>query len=182
MTDPDETQPHRLADDIRDRDTFAPASTSDGAVVPNSSPPPDAGRQAPGSTAAGLPPEPSGMPPGPSGMPPGPSGAPPYDPSTAPRPAPSGQSDRPLRVDPDRPADPGWREPPWIPARARPRDRRPNIAALVVGFLLIAVGLYWFVDRTLGIALPRISWGSLWPIALIVVGGLILVRSLDRRT
>ena len=53
---------------------------------------------------------------------------------------------------------------------------------MIVGLILIAIGLYFFVDRTLGIALPRISWGSLWPIVLIVIGGLILGRSLDRRS
>jgi hypothetical protein len=129
-------------------------------------PPPDPAAQTPPTRPA-------------AGMPPGPSGAPPYEPPTAPLPPPS---DRPLRVNPDRPADPGWREPPWIPARTRSRDRRPNLAALVVGLVLIGLGLYWFVDRTLGIALPRISLGSLWPIALIVIGGLILFRSLDRRS
>ena len=85
----------------------------------------------------------------------------------------------PLTANPDRPADPGWREPPWIPAR--PRDRRPSLAALIVGLALIAIGVWLFVDRTLGIALPTIAWRSLWPVALIVVGALVLIRSLDRR-
>ena len=87
----------------------------------------------------------------------------------------------PLRADPDRPADSGWREPPWNPAQARARDHRPNTAAIVVGLILIGLGAYWFLDQTLGIALPEISWGGIWPVVLILIGGLILIRSLDRR-
>ena len=93
--------------------------------------------------------------------------------------------DPPLRADPDRPADSGWREPPWIPARDseghRDRDRRPSAAAMVVGLVLIAIGAYAFLDRTLGIAMPRIQWGSLWPVILIVIGILVLLRSFQRR-
>ena len=85
-----------------------------------------------------------------------------------------------LRADPDRPADSGWREPPWFPPRER--DRRPSAFALVVGLVLIAIGAYYFIDRTLGIALPSIQWSSVWPIILIVIGGLILVRSFQRKS
>jgi hypothetical protein len=87
----------------------------------------------------------------------------------------------PLRADPDRPRDSGWREPPWFPPSDRRRDRPVSPFAMVVGLGLVLVGLYYFVDRTLGIALPRISWGSLWPILLIVLGGLILIRSFQRK-
>ena len=87
-----------------------------------------------------------------------------------------------LRADPDRPADSGWREPPWFPPRARERDHRPSPIAIVIGLVLIAIGLYYFLDRTLGIALPRIQWSTAWPIILIVLGGLILVRSFQRKS
>jgi hypothetical protein len=85
-----------------------------------------------------------------------------------------------MRADPDRPADSGWREPPWFPPRDR--DRRPSPIAIVIGLVLIAIGLYYFLDRTLGIALPGIQWSSVWPIILIVLGGLILVRSFQRKS
>jgi LiaI-LiaF-like transmembrane region len=88
---------------------------------------------------------------------------------------------RPLKADPDRPADSGWREPAWFPPRDR-RDRRPSTFALVLGLALIAIGLYYFLDRTLGLDVPTIQWSSLWPIILIVIGGLILLRSFARRT
>jgi hypothetical protein len=87
---------------------------------------------------------------------------------------------RPLQADPNRPADSGWREPAWFPPRDR-RDRRPSAFALIVGLALIAVGLYYFLDRTLGLDMPAIQWSSLWPVILIVVGGLILLRSFERR-
>jgi hypothetical protein len=93
-------------------------------------------------------------------------------------------SEPPLQADPDRPADSGWREPPWFPPRDRGgrRDRRPSAFAMVIGLILIAIGAYYFLDRTLGIALPRIQWGSVWPVILIVIGGLILVRSFQRKS
>ena len=87
-----------------------------------------------------------------------------------------------MRADPDRPADSGWREPPWFPPRDRERDRRPSAVAIVIGLVLIAIGLYYFLDRTLGITLPAIQWSSAWPIILIVLGGLILVRSFQRKS
>lgn len=84
-----------------------------------------------------------------------------------------------LRADPDRPADSGWREPAWLPPRER--ERRPSLAAVVFGLALIAIGLWFFLDRTIGVDLPRIQWGTIWPVILIVIGGLILLRSFQRR-
>ena len=98
---------------------------------------------------------------------------------------PDGGSGPSLQADPDRPADSGWREPAWFPPRDRDgrgaRDRRSGTIGIVVGLVMIAIGAYYFLDRTLGIAMPRIQWGSLWPILLIVVGGLIIVRSFQRK-
>ena len=128
----------------------------------NPAPPPAEPAEPTGTTTPPLP-EPAETPPPPS-----------LDPAVSPTP--------PLRADPDRPADSGWREPPWIPGQARARDHRPNAAAIVVGLILVGLGAYWFLDQTLGIAMPRISWGGVWPVILIVIGGLILIRSLDRRS
>jgi hypothetical protein len=106
------------------------------------------------------------------------SGATPDDPGSSP--ATGGAT---LRVDPDRRSDPNWREPPWFPPRDRDRGRdRPSSGfAIVVGLILIAIGAWYFLDRTLGLAMPRIQWGSLWPLILILIGGWILVRSFQRR-
>lgn len=89
-----------------------------------------------------------------------------------------------LRVDPARPSDGNWREPAWFPPRTdrgRSRDRRSGTFAIVVGLILIAIGAWSFLEHTLGIDLPRIRWSSLWPVVLIVIGGLILVRSIQRK-
>lgn len=105
--------------------------------------------------------------------------------AAAPEAATDGGSGPSLRANPDRPADSGWREPAWFPPRdddrRRHRDRRSGTVGIVVGVILIAIGGYYFLDRTLGIAMPRIQWGRLWPILLIVVGGLIIIRSFQRK-
>jgi hypothetical protein len=126
-----------------------------------------------------------------------PSPTPPVDPAPGvdPPPAtPAAPIDPPPAVDPPPPVDPpvdpppavppasDWREPPWFPPRDRDRrERRANVVAIVVGLAILAVGVYYFLDRTLGLAMPRIQWGSLWPVILIVLGGLILLRSIERR-
>jgi hypothetical protein len=84
--------------------------------------------------------------------------------------------------DPAAPKSTDWREPPWFPPRDKDRrERKSNIVAIVVGLVILAVGVYYFIDRTLGVAMPRIQWGSLWPVLLIVLGGVVLLRSIDRR-
>jgi len=99
----------------------------------------------------------------------------------APPPAISPPPLRAMDPDPNRPAS-EWREPPWFPPdRSRSRSRGPSTAAIVVGLILLAIGLYYFVDRTLGIDLPGIRWGSLWPVVLILLGLVIVVRALSRR-
>jgi hypothetical protein len=88
--------------------------------------------------------------------------------------------DPPLRADPDRPTS-DWREPPWFPPRERARDRGPGLVAIVVGLGLLAIGIYYFLRQTLGVDIPAIRWSSVWPVILIVIGGLIVLRTLGRR-
>ncbi|MBA2720184.1 MAG: hypothetical protein H0U52_13240 [Chloroflexi bacterium] len=52
----------------------------------------------------------------------------------------------------------------------------------MVGVGLIAIGLYFFLDRTLGVPMPRIQWGTVWPILLIGLGAIVLFRSVSRRS
>lgn len=103
------------------------------------------------------------------------TGSPVDPPTTAPPPA----SSR-LRVDPGGPPDTGWREPAWFPPRDKARG--PSLAALAAGLGLVIIGLYFFLDRTLGVALPRIQWSTVWPVILIAVGAIVLVRSVRRRS
>lgn len=112
-----------------------------------------------------------------------PSAGEPPTPTPADSPPPAATTPAPtssLRVDPDGPKATDWREPAWFPPRDT--DRGPSVAALVVGLVLVAVGLYFFLDRTLGVALPRIQWSTVWPVILIGIGAIVLVRSVSRRS
>ena len=66
----------------------------------------------------------------------------------------------------------------WRP----PRTSQSNLGAIVVGGFFIVIGVWFFLERTLGFELPDIRWGSLWPILLIVIGGVILFRAARDRT
>jgi hypothetical protein len=68
-------------------------------------------------------------------------------------------------------------QPTWRP----PEQRDGNAASIVVGVILLAIGVWYFLDQTLGLVMPRVRWGDLWPIFLIVIGGVILIRSAGRR-
>jgi hypothetical protein len=85
----------------------------------------------------------------------------------------------PLRADPNRPVS-DWREPPWFPPRER-RDRGPNLATIVIGVVIVAIGVYYFLAQTLQLSVPVIRWASLWPLIFILVGGLIVLRAIGRR-
>jgi hypothetical protein len=78
------------------------------------------------------------------------------------------------------PADPNLPERgvDWRP----PRSRESNIASMVVGIILLVIGVWYLLDQTFGIEMPRIDWGNFWPILLIAIGGIMLVRSARRRT
>ncbi|HYN70448.1 MAG TPA: DUF5668 domain-containing protein, partial [Candidatus Eisenbacteria bacterium] len=50
------------------------------------------------------------------------------------------------------------------------------------GVIVLAVGLWFFADVTLGLTMPGLAWRELWPLALIVIGLFVVVRGLARRT
>ena len=66
----------------------------------------------------------------------------------------------------------------WRP----PKQSQSSVAAIVVGVLFVVVGVWFFLERTLGLQLPDIRWGSLWPILLIAAGAVILFRAARPRT
>ena len=65
----------------------------------------------------------------------------------------------------------------WRP----PKSRDSNVAPIVVGLVFLAIGIWYFLDQTLGLTMPRIRWDDLWPVILIVIGGVILFRSVADR-
>ena len=72
--------------------------------------------------------------------------------------------------------------PPPASAWRPPKQRGVNVASIIVGLVIIGIGIWYFLDQTLGFQMPRISWGDLWPIFLIIIGGVILFRSAATRS
>jgi hypothetical protein len=72
--------------------------------------------------------------------------------------------------------------PPTAPAPMwRTRDTDPGRwGTIVFGVILVAVGLWFFADQTLGLDMPRLRWSELWPIFIIVLGGWIVLGSMRR--
>jgi Domain of unknown function (DUF5668) len=56
-----------------------------------------------------------------------------------------------------------------------------DTAARVWGLLVLAVGVWFFADITLGMEMPGIAWRDVWPVALIVLGLAVLVRGMASR-
>jgi Domain of unknown function (DUF5668) len=66
--------------------------------------------------------------------------------------------------------------------RSRPRDPDPGrLATIVFGLIVIAIGLWFFAERSLDIDLPEIEWGALWPLILVALGIWILLGAGRRR-
>ena len=58
-----------------------------------------------------------------------------------------------------------------------------DTATRVWGLFVLAVGVWFFADITLGIEMPAIAWRDVWPVALIALGLAVLVRGMaSRRT
>jgi hypothetical protein len=88
----------------------------------------------------------------------------PYEPPSAATPPPAGTGS----------GDDAWR-------RRNRTDRMVDTGAIIWGVILLAVGGWFFLDQTLGLDMPSIDWGSLWPVILIVVGGVVIIQGLGRR-
>lgn len=73
---------------------------------------------------------------------------------------------------------------PPIPPVASPkrRDDRDHgrTASILFGLVILGLGLWFFVERTLGYDLPDIRWSQLWPAVLIVIGLWVVLGSMRR--
>ena len=75
--------------------------------------------------------------------------------------------------------DPTSIPPPAIPPEPLPGPpvtNGPRYGSIIVGLVIIAVGLWYFADRTLGLELPNLEADQLWPIAVIAVGAWLIIR------
>jgi hypothetical protein len=61
------------------------------------------------------------------------------------------------------------------------RDDPGRTGTIVVGGILVAIGLWFFADQTLGLDMPSLRWSQLWPVFLIGLGVWIAIGSLRRR-
>jgi hypothetical protein len=59
--------------------------------------------------------------------------------------------------------------------------RRRDAGGIVFGLILLLVGGYYLLDQTMGLDMPSIDWGRLWPVILIVLGGLVVFREWRER-
>ena len=48
------------------------------------------------------------------------------------------------------------------------------------GLALLAIGVWFFADQTLGVPLPAVRWSELWPLLIVLLGLAIVVRGLAR--
>ena len=68
------------------------------------------------------------------------------------------------------------------PASSPPRRERDRGAEHIGGTIVLLIGLWLFATTTLGLELPRIDWHVYWPVILIVIGLLVILRAVRRST
>jgi hypothetical protein len=60
--------------------------------------------------------------------------------------------------------------------------RAADTASRVWGLVVLAIGLWFLADVTIGLDMPAIAWADIWPLGLILLGVLIVVRGMARRS
>ena len=67
------------------------------------------------------------------------------------------------------------------PSRRRSTTDDPGrLGSIVFGLVVLAIGLWFFADQTLGLDLPRIRWNQVWPLFIIGLGVWIALGSMRR--
>ena len=99
----------------------------------------------------------------------------PYDPPPPPMPPAA-------EAPPAAPAPAAPSPPPMAPptVSSRRRDDAGGSGTIFFGVILVAIGLWFFADQTLGLEMPRLRWNELWPILLVGLGAWIVFGSLRR--
>jgi hypothetical protein len=69
----------------------------------------------------------------------------------------------------------------WTPRLQGPAMAAADAAGRIWGLVLLVAGLWLFARITLKLDVPMIPWGDLWPILLIVLGGLVILGATRRR-
>src|SRR4029453_4494212 len=92
----------------------------------------------------------------------------PTDPDAAPDVVPPADAASPPPASPPPPSNAEWRP---------PRGRESNTPPTVVGLVFLAIGIWYFLDTTLGLTMPDLEWGNLWPVLLILIGGGMIYRA-----
>jgi len=79
------------------------------------------------------------------------------------------------------PPPPNFEPPPPVTAPPRRDDRdHGRTASILFGLVFLGLGLWFFVEHTLGYELPRIRWSQLWPAVLIIIGLWVVLGSMRR--
>lgn len=79
------------------------------------------------------------------------------------------------------PPPPNFEPPPPVTAPPRRDDRdHGRTASILFGLVVLGLGLWFFVEHTLGYELPRIRWSQLWPAVLIIIGLWVVLGSMRR--
>jgi hypothetical protein len=51
---------------------------------------------------------------------------------------------------------------------------------VLFGVIILAVGLWFLAEHTLGIEMPSVRWNQVWPVILIVIGLWVVLGSTRR--
>jgi hypothetical protein len=74
--------------------------------------------------------------------------------------------------------------PPPVPPLVQPTRREDRdhgrTASILFGLLILGLGVWFFLEHTLGFELPRIRWSQVWPVFLIVIGLWVVLGSMRR--
>jgi len=110
------------------------------------------------------------------------------DADTTRTPTPAPPSDEPTVAPPDPgPSAAGPAPTPTAPQGTPPPALRPPAsdsgrnASLIFGAIILILGVWFFATNTLGLDLPDLDWGQLWPVILIAIGAWIVLTAMRQR-